>query len=620
MQKKWLATVLALAGLAGGAGASPCTLVAADVTADTTWGPADVCLSLPIFVKDGATLTILPGTVVRGQPRTAAVLPGSTVGTPGALIVTQTGRLVANGDPFNPIIFTTAAIDNDNNGVADGKGVLCGTCATAWSSSADTFLDDTPKTMPLAPLDLAGTQNVSLWGGVVLLGNAPTNLDDGCGLDLKGQCTIEGLTIPGFATEDATYGGLIAHDSSGSLQYVSVRHGGDEIASSNELNGVSLGGVGDGTIFRNIEVYANWDDGIEWFGGTVNGTNLVTVFVGDDNFDLDQGYTGVNQFMFGVMPFFNQNAGSSFGYLSGDKAGEWDGDDLLEVGGVCQLADGTCRPLSNPNMFNITILGSSPDAPRDFTVSSAASANRGIQMRNGFAGEMLNSIIVNTGTAQPFDIDTGEPAASCTAAGIPFACCTGPGTGPACTGPEGCPGPAPLCTGSGTPFACCTGVGTTDGTCPGYDVYDNVQACRAQVVASTFDDGAALDAIEEDALTCGNSDPRVTCNVITDPGCNICDTAADVTCFRAGFPGLVKEDQTFNPTGNASGKLDNCTVPGSMKTVAINPRPRPGIVGVGGGVTGPDGVSTFRGAFSRTAPTLWTTEWTVLNIACLMAD
>jgi hypothetical protein len=611
---------LAVAGLASGASASPCNLVAADVIVDTTWGPADVCLAQPIFVKDGATLTILPGTVVRGQPRTAAVTPGVIAGTPGALVITQTGRLIADADEFNPIIFTTAAIDNDNNGIADGKGVVCATCATPWVSSLDTFLDDTPKTAPLAPLDLAGTQNLSLWGGLVLLGNAPTNLDDGCGLGLKGQCTIEGLTIPGFDPADATYGGLIAHDSSGFLDYVSVRHAGDQIGADNELNGVTLGAVGDGTIFRNIEVYVNFDDGIEWFGGTVNGTNLITVFVGDDNFDLDEGYTGVNQFMLGVMPFFNQNSGSAFGSASGDKAGEWDGDNFLDVAGVCQLADGTCRPLSNPSMFNITILGSSPDAPRDFNAVSNASANRGIQMRNGFAGEMLNSIVVNTGTAQPFDIDTGESAASCTAAGVPFACCTGAGTGPTCTGPEGCPGPAALCTAPGTPFACCTGVGTTDGTCPGYDVNDNVNRCTAQVLASTFDDGAALDPIEEQALACGNNDPRVTCNVITDPGCNICDTAADVTCFRAGFQGLVKEDQTFNPLGNASGHLDNCTVPGSMKTVAMDPRPKAGIVGVGGGVTGPDGVSTFRGAFNRTAPKLWTTNWTVLNIACLMAD
>ena len=93
------------------------------------------------------------------------------------------------------------------------------------------------------------------------------------------------------------------------MRFVSIRHAGDEIGNSNELNGLTLGGVGSGTTIENVEVYVNFDDGIEWFGGTVNGKNLHVAFVGDDTFDLDEGYTGVNQFLFGVMPFFNENDG-----------------------------------------------------------------------------------------------------------------------------------------------------------------------------------------------------------------------------------------------------------------------------------------------------------------------
>jgi hypothetical protein len=556
MQKKLISAIaLVLASGAGSAGAQ--TSVSADVTANTTWGgaanPCPIILESPIFVKSGATLTILPGCIVRGQPRTDAVTPGSTIGTPGALIVTQIGRVVADASATNPIIMTTAVVDNDDDGIPDDVKDINGDPAPGGDGffdkwvPGDLFLDDTPTTAPLAPLNKAGTPNVSLWGGLVVLGNAPTNLGTGCGVGL-GRCTVEGLTIPGFDPADATFGGLETHDSSGSLRFVSVRHAGDEIGNSNELNGVTLGGVGDGTVFQNIEVYANFDDGIEWFGGTVNGKNLVVVFAGDDNFDLDQGYTGVNQFLFGIMPFFNDNFGGAFGSASGDKGGEWDGDDFVEVGGANVQADGTCRPFSYPQMHNVTIIGSTPDAGQDFVPISAASANRGIQMRSGFAGELLNSIIVNTGAAQGFDVDV------------------------AATG------------------------------CPGQQTWpDNVGACTAQVLASTLDDGAALPAEELAALACGNADVRTAA------------AGSDNVVNAAGFPNLVREDTTFDPTGNAAGKL----VAG-LKVAPINPKPNFGLTGIAGGVnTGPT-PATFRGAFDRSKPGLWTDGWTVLSIAGLL--
>ncbi|MCG8589593.1 MAG: hypothetical protein MJE66_09905 [Proteobacteria bacterium] len=528
------------------------TVVGADVTTDTTWcgaaNPSPIILEQPIFVKDGATLTILPGCIVRGQPRTQPVQAGVTAGTPGALIVTQTGRIIADANPGSPIIFTTAAVDNDNDGVADNVSPA-DAFADAWTPG-DVFLDDTPTTAPLAPLNKAGAANVSLWGGLVINGSAPTNLSDGCGVGL-GRCTIEGLTIPGFDPADATYGGILPHDSSGTLRYISVRHAGDEIGSANELNGISLGGVGDGTVMENVEVYANFDDGIEWFGGTVNGKNLVVVFAGDDTFDLDQGYTGINTFALGIMPFFNENGGGSFGSASGDKAGEWDGDDFSEAGGVNIQPDGTCTPFSNPAMYNLTIIGSTPDAGSDFAPVSPASANRGIQMRNGFAGELLNSVVINTGTAPGFDVDSG--------------------------------------------------IG--DG-CPGFDTIDNVGTCTAQVLATTFDDGAALGADELAALACGDADVRTPATV----GDNV------VNNFL--FGGLVNEDTTFDPTGDADGKL----VPG-LKSAPINPR-LTGFIGVAGAVQAPApfAAASFRGAFDSSVPVLWTADWTVLSMGGLLAD
>jgi len=572
MQKRTIAAfALALTAVAGSASAQVISQ-AVDITADTTWGDneTEVVLQQPIFVKDGATLTILPGTIVRGQPRSGPVVAGQTAGTPGALIVTQTGKINAAGAADNPIIMTTAAVDNNNDGIADDVDAPAG-FEDEWVPG-DIFLDDDPADAPLAPLNKAGEQNVALWGGLVILGRAPTNVGDACGVG-RGRCTVEGLTVPGFDVADSTYGGVESHDSSGVIQFVSVRHAGDEIGTSNELNGITLAGVGDGTIFEFNEVYANFDDGMEWFGGTVSGNNLVVVFAGDDTFDMDQGYTGVNQFLFGVQGFFNENDGGAFGTGSGDKACEFDGDDfntasvnvnLTGPDSIVVPGSPAPWPLSHVIVNNMTIIGSTPDsgAPGsavDFTATSPASANLGCQMINGFAGELRNSIIVNTGTLQGYDVATGGPP----------------------------------------------GFTTLNNLAADYDGDGAGDLIR--VYCSTFDDGAALPADETTALTNGNVLAATTSdnNVVNS----------------AGFPGLIEEDQTFNPTGNAAGKLA-ATLVGANGL--LNPRPGAGITGVGGcaGPTEPgtDGNAIYRGAFIRTAPTIWTTGWTVLNRAGLMAD
>ncbi|MBW2496432.1 MAG: hypothetical protein JRF61_04085 [Deltaproteobacteria bacterium] len=386
------ASAFALASfLAGDAVAQ--TVVSGNITTDTSWS-GTIVLNGAIFVNNNATLTIQPGTIVRGQPRTAAVLAGSTVGTPGALIVTQTGTIIAEGTAAQPIIMTTAAVDNNDDGVPDDDDM--NGFNDAWQPG-DAFLDDTPTTAPLSPLNPLGQANVALWGGLVVLGNAPTNLGDACGTSAgEGTCTVEGLTVPGFPEADALYGGTDAADSSGALSYVSVRHAGDEIGDGNELNGVTLAGVGSGTEINFIEVYCNFDDGIEWFGGTVNADHLQVVFAGDDQFDADQGFTGTTQFLVGILPFFNEGDGTNFGSSSGDKGCECDGDDFDEgipnvryVGGTPGNAP---SPLSNADFYNFTIAGSLQSQ----TFNGHTNNNDGWEMRNGFAGLVANGIIYNT--------------------------------------------------------------------------------------------------------------------------------------------------------------------------------------------------------------------------------
>jgi hypothetical protein len=571
MQKR-LTTLLglALAGLATTASAqtacptgTPNIIVpTGDITANTTWS-GHVLLQGPVFVKNGAILTILPGTVVRGQPRSAAVAAGSTVGTPGTLIVTQNGRIIADGNASSPIIFTTAATDNDDNGIADDADASG--FDDPWDPG-DLFLDDACTTAPLAPLDKAGNSNVALWGGVVILGSAPTNLAEKAGQGF-GRATVEGLTVPGFPAADATYGGVLPHDNSGIIRFVSIRHAGDEIGNSNELNGLTLGGVGDGTTVENVEVYANFDDGIEWFGGTVNGKNLAVFYVGDDSFDVDEGYTGVNQYLVTFMSFFKENDGGNFGSASGDKAGEFDGDNFrpdntlqnnnvtTRINILNTAVDSTPWPLSSFAFYNVTVIGSTPDGPQDFVPVVATGTKRGLQFRNGAAGDVFNSIIVNTGAETGIEIDSGT------------------------------------------------------GGSPGFNAVDNANAGLINVVCTTMDDGAALGTDETTVINNGNA-----LSVLLGGNATTSANAVNPATFD-----LVNDDTTFNPTGNAAGKLV-----ASLKSAPINPRTVQGLGRPNAGCapprgTGLDSSATFRGAFSFSNP-LWTNGWTTLSQAGLLAN
>lgn len=558
------------------------TFVTSDVTVNTTWS-GTVILENTIFVRGNATLTIQPGTIVRGQPRTAAVQANVIAGSPGALIVTNTGRINANGSSSSPIIFTTAATDNNDDGIADTTGGFY-----EKFDLGDTFLDDTPTTAPLAPLNLAGNGNVALWGGVVILGNAPTNNADRAGVGY-GKATIEGLTVPGYPAAYATYGGVLPHDNSGSLTFASIRHAGDEIGNSNELNGLSLGGVGDGTRIENVEIYCNFDDGFEWFGGTVNGKNLVCVFSGDDSFDLDEGYTGTNQFLFAVMPWFNEEdyvapvadnpattlvnefvaESGLFGSASGDKLGEFDGDnyrpDNATLNNNVNVRDSidatsfdtTPWPLSNPSVWNLTGIGSTPTAPAFAAPVSAAATNRGLQFRNGYAGSVYNSVVVNTGGETAFEVGTGTGA-------------------------------------------------------PGFNVGNNTAAGLLTVSALTGVSGSISFSSDE---TLASTNGNTLATRLGATGTNVFQNTTPT------YSGLIQRDPTFAAKGNATGKLV-----ASLKATKLNPRtagsltPNLGGLGVVPQGANLDRSATYRGAFSTTAPRLWTTGWTALNIGGIMVD
>jgi hypothetical protein len=380
--KKSIVSTLTLAVSAASAFAQ--TTVSSNVTADTTWNLAGspYILESTIFVNNNATLTIDPGVIVRGQPRTASTLPG-------ALVITQSGSIIANGNAGNPIIFTTAAIDVDADDVADDDGAVT-PALVKWTGS-EAFLDDDPANTPLSALDGNGDANVSLWGGLIILGNAPTNVGttgDAAVSNPQAQVShIEGLT----KTTDTRYGGSFANDNSGILRYVSVRHGGDEIGTANEINGITLGGVGAGTTMEYCEVYMNFDDGFEFFGGTINTNHLVVTFAGDDQFDGDQGWTGKNQFWFGVLPYF------TVGSKNGDKGFEFDGDDGLAFDGISLNTDtnsdlsAVTSPYSDYEVYNATLIGNAS------ATGNSVSANGRIALKSRFSGTIANGYFVNLG-------------------------------------------------------------------------------------------------------------------------------------------------------------------------------------------------------------------------------
>lgn len=220
--------------------------VTGQLSSNTTWTADKIWyLEGKVVVPSGVTLTIQPGTIIKGRQGQEAAA--------SALIVAKGGMLMAEGTAADPIIFTSEL----DNITFDSEGNV-GT-------------------------NLTKTDNEK-WGGIALLGDAPSSTENG---DKVGN--LEGIPADEGYGE---YGGDNAADNSGVLKYVSIRHGGISIGEGNELNGLTLAGVGNGTTIENIEIYATLDDGVEFFGGTVNAKNILVFYQGDDGIDIDQNYSG----------------------------------------------------------------------------------------------------------------------------------------------------------------------------------------------------------------------------------------------------------------------------------------------------------------------------------------
>jgi len=282
-------------------------------TSDKTWVAEG-----RVFVNDGQTLTIEAGTILKGksgQGENASVF-----------VIARGAKINADGKADMPIIMTAEA-DEIYYDLVEEKVV-------------------TSNNIPVTTR--------GLWGGLIILGKATSN-------NITEEKSIEGIPT----TESrGLYGGNDDGDNSGTIKYVSIRHGGTDIGEGNEINGMTLGCVGDGTYIDYVEVISNKDDGIEWFGGTVKCDHLLVAFCGDDAFDYDEGFRGQGQFWTCIQ---DPNAG--------DRIGEHDGGPKDNEFG---------EPYAKPVIYNVTYVGRGPDEGK-----------RIITFRDNAGGIYANSIFLN---------------------------------------------------------------------------------------------------------------------------------------------------------------------------------------------------------------------------------
>jgi hypothetical protein len=257
------------------------------------------------------TYWVLRGAVFVGSPARLTIQAGTRIigetATRGTLVIERGGQILANGTATAPIVMTS----------------------------------DQP----------IGQRGRGDWGGLIINGNAPVNLPGGVGLG-------EGST--------GVYGGNNPNDNSGILRYVRVEFAGIEFSPDNELNGIAFQGVGNGTIVEHVQVHFNKDDGMEFFGGTVDVKWAVLTGIGDDSIDWTFGWSGRMQFAIA-----QQRGDDTDNGIEADNNGN--NNDLL--------------PRSAPTLYNITLVG---DPGQDVGPESTD----GMRLREGTAGIIRNAVVI----------------------------------------------------------------------------------------------------------------------------------------------------------------------------------------------------------------------------------
>ncbi len=279
-----------------------------------------------VVTLDAATVYKLTGTLQVNSGATLTIPAGTVIegvgGTASYIAVAQGGKINVNGTSENPVIMTSGL-----------------------------------------PVKTAGD-----WGGLVLCGKAPINRVSG------------GMTTAQSEVADLTYGGTDSADNSGSIKYLIIEYAGAAFNSEKEFNGVSLFGVGSGTVFQNVEAIHGADDGFEFFGGSVNTSNLISFGNEDDQFDWTEGWNGTNTNWYGKVAFGKGNRGIEA--------------DNFEFGF-------TNTPVSNPTITNITLVG--PGSAADATIYTENSA---LKFRRGTKAILTNVFL--SGWKTGIDVENDE--------------------------------------------------------------------------------------------------------------------------------------------------------------------------------------------------------------------
>ncbi|MET6997832.1 hypothetical protein [Chitinophaga defluvii] len=303
------------------------TLLEGKITKDRTLKAGNTyTLRGIVYVTGGAKLTIEPGTVIHGE-----------TSSKGALVITRGAQINADGTKDKPIVFTSDA----------------------------------------------GSPKRGDWGGVVICGKAPTNASfngtQGVGQVEGGVNNGEGLGL---------YGGTDAADNSGTLKYVRIEYAGYAYLPDNELNGLTLAGVGSGTTIDYVEIFKANDDAIECFGGTVNLRHTIFISTLDDDFDTDNGYSGTVQF--GIVLRDSAIADVS-------KSESWESDNDANGSAL--------TPQTSAVYSNITAIG-----PRATTTSVGNSLFLcGAQIRRNSSISIYNSVIMGYPVGVLIDASKGVP-------------------------------------------------------------------------------------------------------------------------------------------------------------------------------------------------------------------
>ncbi len=298
--KKAMSIALLTLALISVAGAAE-VLVTDNISSSTTWTADNVYnLQQQIYVLPGASLTIEPGTLVQ-----------STAGLGGSLAVCRGAQIFVNGTADAPVIMTST---NDD--------------MVTWRAAANE------------------------WGNLTVMGDALISASHYKGEQVGdndklptglNEKQMEGLTAEFEGDTKVMYGGANDDDDSGSISYLSLRYGGKVIGKANELNGLSMGAIGRETDVNHVEIMNNVDDGIETWGGTVNYKYVSIWNVGDDSFDVDEGWRGKAQFGLIVQ-----------GYSLDASQGSGVGDNCFETDGA---EDSDAQPVTTASIYNFTVVG-----------------------------------------------------------------------------------------------------------------------------------------------------------------------------------------------------------------------------------------------------------------------